>query len=111
MTDEKMKNWNNLSSKIPKINKNVFILKISHDILYSARLRVYSNNLKRKAEGLEEGDLYWAVYSFKEKCVCWAPVENFPHWIEIKDILKLVVPSNEKTGKKVTRNDLLDFED
>jgi hypothetical protein len=111
MTDEKIKNWNHLSNKIPKINKDVFILKKSKDTLYSARLRVYSNNLKRKAEGLEEGDLYWAVYAFKDKCVCWAPVENFPHWMEKKDILKLVVSGNEKIVEKVTRNDLLDFED
>lgn len=97
-----MKNLNNITEKLPKINRYVFIFKKDLSKVRYAKLCIYDYQCKaynireddRKRLGLEQDDIFWRVGLIKK--AKWSTTDNFPYWIEEKDLLNLFV---EKTNR------------
>ena len=108
---DKLKYWNTLSEKLPKINKTVCIFEHNLNRIFNARLKVSIANDTKKE--LEEGDTYWEIFSFAEKSICWTEIEKFPYWMELEDLLKIIVPGEiiSNSGNDVNRFQLMDLDD
>ena len=90
--------WKNINEKKPPFAMQVFILGELGLDLFIARLKTYTdyNSLNFTEEHtLKIGDLYWEIlnYRHKEK---WTDFENFPYWIEKKELAKLSLASIKK---------------
>jgi hypothetical protein len=93
---------NNITEKLPKINRYVYIFKKDFSKLRYAKLYIYDYQSKaynirkddRKRLGLEQGDIFWRIGFIKK--AKWATVDKFPYWVEEKDLLNLIV---EKTNR------------
>jgi hypothetical protein len=97
-----MKNLNNITKKLPRINKYVFIFKKDFSKLRRAKLYIYDyqsktytlNEASRKKHRLEQDDIFWRIGDVRK--AKWATIDTFPYWIEEKDLLNLFA---EKTNR------------
>jgi len=108
------KKWNKISEKLPKINKEVCILEDSFKRFYRAKLKVYlskDETILFTPKGVEEGELFWIVPNYKELGCLWGSIEDFPYWIECKDLVKIITNKDNKDDNKDNNNrfDLLDI--
>lgn len=64
-----MKNWNKLSTKLPKINKVVFILNKDKNVIDKGKLQIYTKSNDKISDPdrrMKEGDIYWERYSLTD---------------------------------------------
>ena len=105
------KKWNKLSEKLPKINKEVFILREGFNKIYRAKLKVFLSNDNSitfdKPKGIEEGDLFWMIPSYPKETKLYGFTKSYPYWTECKDLLKII--TNKDTKDNSNRFDLLDI--
>ena len=92
---DKLKNWNKIDEKLPKINTVVYIMGASFKVIHKAKLLVYDKKISRLQTDkvkIEEGDVYWNFYLFCNKGMSWAHTEVYPYWAPVEDILRMVAP-------------------
>ena len=100
---EKLKNCNNISDKLPKINKAVYVFYKDNSRFYSAKLKIYDPKMPKIDIGtgtLKEGDIYWLMFHDREWELRWNTIDLFPYWMEIDDLLKLVIPQEKQVLHK-----------
>ena len=108
-----MKNWNNLSKKLPKINEEVYILSVLNRKIIMAKLQVsigpnfsYINGMTKEEGIRKENDLYWIIKHFKKE-PDWALTIDYPYWMEKEELLKLVL--DKKELEKTNRFEIMDL--
>ncbi len=123
-----MTKWNNLSRKIPKINTYIYALDKELTEIAYGKLHVFLDSMNESGgffhefydddeeidHEFTEGDLFWKLYGNENKIdnnVCWATVEEYPHWITPEDIVKLVTNEQQLELEEEINNraDILDL--
>jgi hypothetical protein len=123
-----MTKWNNLSKRLPKINIYIYAMDKELSEIAYGKLVVFLDSMNKSggffndfyehdeeiSHEFTEGDLFWKLYGDENKIdnnVCWATVEEYPHWITPEDIIKLVTNDNQldKEEEIDNRADILDL--
>ena len=120
-----MKNWHNLSEKIPKINTYIFILSKDFKEIYYGKLVVYLNSMEEdggffdysfeedEEHGFLEGDLFWEMYGNDNDIddnILWDTIEAFPYWITLQELIEVTINKEEDSNEEINnRADILDL--
>jgi hypothetical protein len=101
-----MKNWNNISEKIPKINTLVFIFGTKKTRIHHSKLKVFAKqeHIDNSENTLKEGDVFWESKEENK----WYSIEDYPYWLTNKELVKLTTKEIKGT-ESLNRFDIMDI--